>query len=220
MLTSLGETAQARLIYKGAEAEIYLEEWQGDLAIRKSRVIKPYRIAELDEAIRRSRTSHEATMMQEVRKLGVPVPVIQHVDPDTWTLIMEYVNGPTLKDELYRLSTEERRSRCKRLGETIGAMHEGGAVHGDLTISNVLSQNGKLFMIDFGLGDFSDEIEDRGVDLVLLNRAIKSTHYAFHAPLFKAFLNGYAKVVGRRNSVETLRKMREIERRGRYFDRA
>jgi Kae1-associated kinase Bud32 len=220
MLTSLGETAQPRLIYKGAEAEIYLENWQGHLAIRKSRVIKPYRIAVLDEAIRRSRTSHEAAMMQEVRKLGVPVPVLQHVDPESWTLIMEYIDGPTLKGELYTLPMKEKRSRCSHLGEMIGVMHEGGAVHGDLTISNVLSQNGKLFMIDFGLGDFSDQIEDRGVDLVLLNRAIKSTHYAFHIPLFKAFLNGYSKVVSRRNGVETLRKMREIERRGRYFDRA
>jgi len=220
MLTSLGEITQPRLIYKGAEAEIYLENWQGRLAIRKSRVIKPYRIAELDEAIRRSRTSHEATMMQEVRKLGVPVPVLQHVDPESWTLIMEYIAGPTLKDELYKLRMKEKRSRCNDLGEMIGVMHEGGAVHGDLTVSNVLSENGKLFMIDFGLGDFTDQIEDRGVDLVLLNRAIKSTHYAFHVPLFKAFLKGYSKAVGRRDSEETVQKMREIERRGRYFDRA
>lgn len=219
-MTSLGEIPQPKLIYKGAEAEIYLENWHGQLAIRKSRVVKPYRIAELDAAIRRSRTAHEATMMQEVRKLGVPVPSIQHIDPEAWTLIMEYIRGPTLKEELYTLPMKERQSRCNDLGEILGLMHEGGAVHGDLTISNVLSENGKLFMIDFGLGDFSDQIEDKGVDLVLLNRVIKSTHYAFHTPLFKAFLKGYSKVVGKKGSEETLRKMREIERRGRYFERA
>jgi TP53 regulating kinase-like protein len=104
-------------------------------------------------------------------------------------------------------------------GEILGLMHEGGAVHGDLTISNVLSENGKLFMIDFGLGNLSDQIEDKGVDLVLLNRAIKSTHYAIHVPLFKAFLKGYSTAVGKRGSQETLHKMREIERRGRYVDR-
>jgi len=189
------------------------------LAIRKSRVAKPYRITELDSTIRRSRTSHEATMMQEVRKLGVPVPIIQHIDPDTSTLIMEYINGPTLKEELYRLSAKERRSRCIELGEILGLMHEGGAVHGDLTISNVLSENGRLFMIDFGLGDLSDQIEAKGVDLVLLNRAIKSTHYAFHTSLFKAFLEGYSRVVGKKDGEETLHKMREIERRGRYVER-
>jgi Kae1-associated kinase Bud32 len=216
---SFGEMAQPKLIYKGAEAEIYLEDWHGQLVIRKSRVVKPYRIAQLDEAIRRSRTSHEATMMQEVRKLGVPVPIIQHIDPDTWTLIMEYVRGPTLKEELHSLTASKRRSRCNQLGEVIGLMHEGGAVHGDLTISNVLDENGKLYMIDFGLGDLSDELEDKGVDLVLLNRAIKSTHYSIHAPLFRAFLKGYAKVVGKKRGEETLDKMREIERRGRYVER-
>jgi Kae1-associated kinase Bud32 len=220
MLTSLGETTQPKLIYKGAEAEIYLQDWQGELAVRKSRIAKPYRVSELDESIRRMRTAHEANMMHEVRKLGVPVPTIQHIDRESTTLIMDYVRGPTLKEELYKLSMEERRQRCKSLGITLAVMHEGGIVHGDMTISNVLSEDGKLVMIDFGLGDFSGEIEDKGVDLLLLNRAMRSTHYSFHAALFKAFLKGYAKTVGKKRADETLQKMREIEKRGRYFERA
>jgi Kae1-associated kinase Bud32 len=219
MLTYPGEVTQPKLIYKGAEAEIYLEIWHGQLLIRKSRVAKPYRIDELDQAIRSSRTSHEATMMHEVRKLGVPVPSIQHIDPESSTLMMEYVRGPTLKEELHKLTVKERQARCDGLGQLLGLMHEGGAVHGDLTISNVLSEGGKLFIIDFGLGEFSNETEDKGVDLVLLNRAIKSTHYAFHITLFMAFLKGYSRVVGEKRSKETLRKMRDIERRGRYVER-
>ena len=219
-MTSPGETRQAKLIYKGAEAEIYLEDWHGELAIRKSRIPKPYRVPELDETIRRTRTAHEASMMQEVRKLGVPVPIIQHVDLESCTLIMDYVKGPTLKDELYKLTMAERRERCSSLGTLLGLMHEGGLVHGDMTISNVLSANGKLFMIDFGLGDFSSEMEDRGVDLLLLNRAMKSTHYAFHTALFNAFMKGYGKAVGKRRGNETLQRMRDVEKRGRYFERA
>jgi TP53 regulating kinase-like protein len=99
-------------------------------------------------------------------------------------------------------------------------MHEGGLVHGDLTISNVLSDGGKLFLIDFGLGDFSTELEDRGVDLLLLNRAMKSTHVKFHEEIFGAFLKGYLIIVGKKRHAETVSKMREIERRGRYFERA
>jgi TP53 regulating kinase-like protein len=158
-------------------------------------------------------------MMHEVRKLGVPVPSIQHIDPDSSTIIMDYVKGPTLKVELDTLSVSVRRGRCETLGKMLGHMHEGGIVHGDMTISNVLSEDGKLFMIDFGLGDFSPEIEDRGVDLLLLNRAMKSTHYTIHADLFKAFLKGYASSVGTKMGIETLEKMREIEKRGRYFER-
>ncbi len=219
-MTYPGETAQAKLIYKGAEAEIYLQDWQGDLAIRKTRIAKPYRVQELDESIRRTRTAHEANMMHEVRKLGTPVPAIQHIDPESTTLIMDYIKGPTLKEELYRLSMSRRRERCNSLGILLGLMHEGGVVHGDMTISNVLSEDGKLFIIDFGLGDLSNEIEDKGVDLLLLNRAMKSTHYAFHTFLFNAFLKGYTKAVGKRLGDETLHKMHEIEKRGRYFERA
>jgi TP53 regulating kinase-like protein len=219
MLTFLGERVEARLIYKGAEAEIYLQDWQGELAVRKSRIPKPYRVAELDESIRRTRTSHEANMMHEVRKLGVPVPTIQHVDPESTTLIMDYVNGPTLKEELYTLPSSKRSERCHTLGTIVGMMHQGGFVHGDMTISNVLSEHGKLFMIDFGLGDFSGAIEDKGVDLLLLNRAIKSTHYSLHTELFKAFTKGYEGTVGKGPARETLQKMHEIEKRGRYVER-
>lgn len=220
MSTFPGETIQAKLIYKGAEAEIYLQEWHGQLAIRKSRIPKPYRVPELDESIRRTRTVHEANMMHEVRKLGVPVPTIQHIDPESTTMIMDYVKGPTLKEELYKLSISKRRERCNSLGKILGLMHEGGIVHGDMTISNVLSENGDLFMIDLGLGGFSRELEDKGVDLLLLNRAMKSTHYSFYTVLFNAFLKGYGKSVGGKLAKEALLKMREVEKRGRYFDRA
>ncbi|MGD0689941.1 MAG: Kae1-associated kinase Bud32 [Candidatus Bathyarchaeia archaeon] len=220
MLTSPGEKKLAKLIYKGAEAEIYLQDWHGELAIRKSRIPKPYRVPELDESIRRTRTAHEANMMHEVRKLGVPVPTIQHIDPESTTIIMDYVPGPTLKEELYKLSISKRRERCNSLGNILGLMHEGGIVHGDMTISNVLSEDGNLYMIDFGLGDFSHELEGKGVDLLLLHRAMKSTHYSFHLVLFNAFLKGYGRAVGKKRAKETLLKMREVEKRGRYFDRA
>jgi len=219
MLTSLGETAQAKLIYKGAEAEIYLENWHGEPAIRKSRIAKSYRVHELDESIRKTRTAHEANMMMEVRKLGVPVPIIQHIDLDTCTLIMEYINGPTLKEELYTLGNQKRRERSTRLGELLGRMHVGNVVHGDMTISNVLSEDGKLFLIDFGLGNLSHELEDKGVDLLLLSRAMKSTHYAFHTLLFNSFLKGYTKAVGAKAGRDTVQKMREVEKRGRYSER-
>lgn len=218
-MISPGEMGHPKLIYKGAEAEIYLEHWHGRLVIRKSRIPKPYRIPELDETIRRMRTAHEATMMQEVRKLGVPVPAVQHIDLITSTLIMDYINGSSLKDELNKLPMPTRKSRCNLLGRLLAQMHEGGIFHGDMTISNVLSEDGKLYIIDFGLGDFTHELEDKGVDLLLLNRVLKSTHYRYHVPLFKAFLAGYSSVVGKKRGKEAFLKMKEIERRGRYFER-
>ena len=218
MSESLGEPLP-KLIYRGAEAEIYLQDWYGELAIRKNRIPKPYRVTALDSTIRRTRTLHETNLMHEARKAGIPVPIIQHLDPEDSSFVMEYVKGPTLKDELYVVPSLIRRRRCTELGRVVARMHEAGLVHGDLTISNVLSNKGKLFLIDFGLGDFSTELEDRGVDLLLLNRAMKSTHVKFHEEIFGAFLKGYSMVVGRKRKTEIVDKVREIERRGRYSER-
>ncbi len=215
----LGEPTLPKLIYRGAEAEIYLQDWFGELAIRKNRVPKPYRVSELDSTIRRTRTLHETNLMHEARRAGIPVPVIQHLDVEESSFIMEYVKGPTLKEELYVVAPQMRRRRCRDLGKLIAKLHEGGLVHGDLTISNVLSDNGKLFLIDFGLGNFSEQLEDRGIDLLLLNRAMKSTHVKFHEEIFDAFLSGYSAIVGRKREVEILNKVHEIERRGRYSER-
>jgi len=212
------ETKPPTLIYTGAEAEIYIQEWFGELAIRKQRIPKSYRVSLLDDNIRHLRTSHEATMLREVRKLGVAVPTVQHIDQESTSLIMDYISGRTLKEELHIVSKSERRTRCRALGELLAVMHLGGVVHGDVTLSNVISQNGKLFMIDFGLGNFSKEDEAMGIDLLLLKRSIRSTHYMFHTELFRSFVEGYRDVRGRKSD-EILEKMREVERRGRYFER-
>jgi len=219
MLTLRGEVKFPILIYTGAEAEIYLQEWFGELAIRKQRIPKSYRVPLLDDSIRHQRTSHEATMLREARKLGVAVPTILHIDLDSSSLIMDYISGTTLKEELHVVSKLDRRARCRALGELLAVMHMGGIVHGDITLSNVISQSGKLFIIDFGLGNFSKEVEAMGVDLLLLNRSIRSTHYLFHTELFKSFIKGYSQIIGPKSSNEIMEKMREVERRGRYFER-
>ena len=219
MLTLRGEVKFPILIYTGAEAEIYLQDWFGELAIRKQRIPKSYRVPLLDDSIRHQRTSHEATMLREARKIGVAVPTILHIDPDSSSLIMDYISGRTLKEELQVVSKSDRRARCRALGELLAVMHMGGIVHGDITLSNVISQSGKLFIIDFGLGNFSKEVEAMGVDLLLLNRSIRSTHYLFHTELFKSFIKGYSQIIGPKSSNEIMEKMREVERRGRYFER-
>jgi Kae1-associated kinase Bud32 len=216
MSTSLG--AQPKLIYKGAEAEIYLQDWHGNLAVRKSRIPKPYRVEQLDDDIRRSRTIHEASMIHELKKLGVPVPGLLHVDPASCTIVMEHIDAETLKQQLGRASMSEKASWCNALGKIVADMHNGGVVHGDMTLSNVLRENSRLCVIDFGLSNFSVEYEDRGVDLLLFNRALKSSHYRDHKSLFNSFLKGYSTELDVR-SVEIVKKMHDIERRGRYFDR-
>src|SRR4030042_1515033 len=87
----------------------------------------------------------------------------------------------------------------------------------DLTTSNmILNGEGKIFLVDFGLGEKSMELEARGVDLHLLKRALQSTHYQFAEECFKSVMAGYRVVLGVEEAEKVLEKIREIERRGRY----
>lgn len=219
MLTSPGEAKLPALIYIGAEAAIYLDKWFGELVIKKHRIPKPYRLIELDREIRHSRTSHEAMMLREVRKLGIPAPAILHIDQESSTLIMDYVNGLTLKEEIRNIPKSKRRSQFNMLGESLACLHKGGIVHGDMTLSNVILRDGKLWMIDFGLGNLSTQVEDMGVDLLLLNRSLRSSEFKLHVELFDVFIDSYVSTIGPKRGIEIVEKMREIQRRGRYFER-
>ena len=104
------------LIRKGAEANLYLGEWYGRKVIVKKRVEKAYRVEPLDKTIRACRTLHEAQIMHEARKSGVPAPTIYLVDISDFTIVMEYVEGIRLRDSLNSFSSEERFRVCRRVG--------------------------------------------------------------------------------------------------------
>ena len=90
-------------------------------------------------------------------------------------------------------------------------------IHGDLTTSNmILNDEGKIFLVDFGLGEKKMEAEARGVDLHLMKRALQSIHYKFAEECFKNVIAGYSAIMGMEEARRVLAKIREIERRGRY----
>jgi TP53 regulating kinase-like protein len=64
------------------------------------------------------------------------------------------------------------------IGVVLARMHDLDIVHGDLTTSNMILKASTLeiFIIDFGLGMLKPTIEDKGVDLYVLERAFLSTH--------------------------------------------
>jgi len=205
------------LIKKGAEANLYIEEWHERKVILKKRLPKKYRPPRLDEQIRTYRTIHEPQLMHEAKKAGVPTPIIFLVDVKNATIIMEFIEGKQMKWLLSEVSTNERRELCLRLGELIGKLHKYGIIHGDLTTSNmILDSEGKIFFVDFGLGEKTKELEARGVDLHLMKRALQSTHFRFTDECFDAVTKGYREVLGAETAKNVLDKIKEIERRGRY----
>jgi TP53 regulating kinase-like protein len=208
------------LIRKGAEASIFLEEWHGRQVIMKTRLPKAYRVDRLDSSIRLARTSREAHLLHDSKRAGVPTPTVYEVDATTCTIVMDYVNGPRLKEALFGMGDSDLRRTCRQVGSLVGQLHSEGIVHGDLTTSNMILREGdKLFFIDFGLSGYSSDPEARGVDLLLMNRAFKSTHFALHSRAFKSVLDGYQRIRGREETERILTKMNEIEKRGRYSER-
>ncbi|PCN50350.1 Kae1-associated kinase Bud32 [Candidatus Geothermarchaeota archaeon ex4572_27] len=210
------EVAYERLIKKGAEAEIWLGEWLGLKVVVKRRVPKPYRRPDFDLLLRRSRTLREASLMAAARRLAVPAPAVYAVDVEGASLIMEYVQGPTVKDLLLK-APEGLGEVFRVVGASIGRLHAGGVVHGDLTTSNMILSGGRVFLVDFGLGEFSRSHEAMGVDLHLMLRSLESTQPSIAQRLFERALEGYRGVMGdEARAVEE--RVRLIRMRGRYVE--
>ena len=206
------------LIKKGAEANLYLEQWHGRKVVMKKRLAKAYRLSALDVAIRTQRTLREPQLIHKAKEAGVPTPTIFLVNVADSSIIMEYVEGKTVKKTLDAMSQLKRLGLCRHIGRLIGRLHNHGVIHGDLTTSNmILTPSGKVFFVDFGLGEQSDELEVKGVDLHLMKRALQSTHYKYANDCFDAVFKGYAETVGKDEARNVLEKISEIERRGRYI---
>ena len=207
------------LMKKGAEASLYLGEWHGLKVIIKVRVPKKYRPPELDTQIRMYRTVHEPQLMHEAKAAGVPTPFIYMVNVPEASITMQYVEGQQIKKLLNQATEERRLELCGAIGELIGKLHRRGLIHGDLTTSNmILNLEGKIYFVDFGLGEKNIEVEAQGVDLHLMKRALQSTHYKFWEDCFKAVQFGYTQVLGAESAEKVYEKIREIEKRGRYVE--
>ena len=194
-----------KLIKQGAESIIILDKGK----IIKHRIKKSYRIKEIDEKIRKSRTRSEAKLLG---KSPVRVPKILNVDEKDMKIEMQYLNGELLKDIFDKLKEKERLNLCKALGEEISKLHSAEIIHGDLTTSNLILKDDKLYFIDFGLGFFSNKTEDKAVDLRLLKQALESKHY-------KSFPKSYNKILKHYKHKDVLKRLEKVEGRGRYKER-
>lgn len=210
---------EKKLFKKGAEASLYFADWHQRRVIIKMRIPKKYRSPVLDEQIRSYRTVHEPQLIHEAKEAGVPTPLIYMVNVPESSITMEYIEGQQVKQLLNKVSKAKRHYICVKIGQYIAQLHSHDIIHGDLTTSNmILNQKGKLFFVDFGLGEKNGELEAQGVDLHLLKRALQSTHYLFWEECFQSVLCGYTSVLGVELAEKVYEKIREIEKRGRYVE--
>jgi Kae1-associated kinase Bud32 len=196
------------LIFQGAEAKIIL---MGDKIV-KDRIPKSYRIPELDNKIRTKRTKKEAKLLDKASSI-IPAPKPLHL-PDFGRMIhMPFIKGQKLSDNLDNFPIKKQKQICKQIGESIAKLHENNIIHGDLTTSNMILKQNKVYFIDFGLGYISSKYEDKAVDLHLLKQALEAKHYKRWEMLFEEVFKGY-KISKDANII--LERIKAIEKRGRY----
>ena len=209
-----------RIIRKGAEANLYYGYWFGKEVIFKHRLPKKYRIDELDKSIRTARTLNEARALIKVKNYGVNVPQVFEIDTTNSTITMKYIEGKKLKNVLAGLDDKKKKEYFETIGRYIAILHKNGHIHGDITTSNlIITELENIFLIDFGLHEYSDSIEDKSVDLHLLKRVLISSHGKDFELCFNAFLEGYQNEYINDASDECraiIKNISVIETRGRY----
>ena len=206
------------LLYRGAEADLFVSKLGPWDVVVKQRIRKKYRNSQLDKRIRKERTVKEAVVLREARKTGARTPVVLSVDPSKHSIIMTRVRGIAARDSLDNLDIQATHNVFRELGRQVGLLHQGGIVHGDLTTSNIIITNGNIpSILDFGMSSHSFESEDRGVDIHLLRRSIATSHAVDAESCSRAVSLGYTRAMGQKEASSTFRKTAEIARRGRYF---
>jgi TP53 regulating kinase-like protein len=198
------------VLSRGAEANIYRTSWFGNDAVSKVRVKKPYRQKLLDNEIRRNRTLREATMLSVAKEIGVRTPFVYFVDPVSAEIVMEFIEGRNVKEKM-------NEDLALEMGRCAGLLHINNLIHNDLTTSNFIkSKNNQLILLDFGLSFFSERLEDKAVDIRLVKEVFFSSYTSIFDLVFSRFLLGYSSIIGQKYMRATLRKVLEIEHRGRY----
>ncbi|MDS0278820.1 bifunctional N(6)-L-threonylcarbamoyladenine synthase/serine/threonine protein kinase [Halomicroarcula sp. S1AR25-4] len=165
---SVDRVVETETEVQGAEATVTIE---ADRVV-KDRVPRSYRHPALDERLRIERTRQEARLTSEARRHGVPTPLVLDTDPDEARLVFQRVGDADLREALTA-------DTVAAVGRSLARIHDAGFVHGDPTTRNVRvdtgREDGHVFLIDFGLGYYTDEPEDHAMDLHVLAQSLSGT---------------------------------------------
>jgi N6-L-threonylcarbamoyladenine synthase/protein kinase Bud32 len=197
-----GKSAHAGDALQGAEATVTIM----DGTVVKRRNPRTYRHGALDERLRRERTHLEARLTSQARRQGVPTPVLVDIDPENGVLVFQRVGEADLRDR----PTEQG---VRAVGRHLATIHDAGFVHGDPTTRNVRIGEDATYLIDFGLGYFTDDAEDYAMDLHVLDQSLTGT-----ADDAERLIAAAREAYRERSSTPgpVLETLREIEDRGRY----
>lgn len=216
--------------------------------ICKERFPKKYRHPDLDARLLKQRCRMEARILGKCKEKGINVPTV--LQATSSLIYLEYIAGQTVRDyledvllpqvELEKSETSEYhlvlRQIAEEIGKTISKLHDAGMVHGDLTTSNVMlrdpaagsisTQRPNVVFIDFGLAKNTAAVEERAVDLYVLERALQSTHPTLPPSFNESLLSAYVQAHRNEDNLsktqlskdfrrDTLQRLEKVRQRGR-----
>lgn len=233
-------TSDLEVLTQGAEALVYKSVFltPHTPCVIKYRPPKPYRHPVLDRRLTKARLLAEARVLVRCKRDGVDVPGVLGADWEAGWLVLEWVEGRTVRSAIDAWAGrgarrgEEVSGLMGRVGRAVGGLHKVGVVHGDLTTSNLMVRRpqpkdggqaqeqsddlaGDIVLIDFGLASQSTQNlqdEDRAVDLYVLERAFAATHPEAE-PLFGEVLAAYGESFKGAGAV--LKRLEDVRLRGR-----
>jgi serine/threonine protein kinase len=144
-------------IGRGGMADIYLSKQPGldrDVAIK---ILNPYIVAEDPNFVNRFRREGRAVAALRHPNI-IQVFDFDNVD-DTYFLVMEYIEGRTLKQVLQELAEkgqvltmEEALRIVGQVGDALDYAHQQGCLHRDVKPSNIMvTRRGEAILMDFGI---------------------------------------------------------------------
>lgn len=193
-----------KLLSEGAEAQILIIN---DTTLKKIRLPKTYRLEQIDTKLRKFRNRREFKVLSKLKDSNVNVPnPIENLEKSKQKEIaftFEYIKGEVLKTVLTK-------KLLFKAFEQIIKLHLLKVVHGDLTTLNMLVREDEVYLIDFGLSKFLENIEERAVDLNLFFNCLKNEHPTFYEYKLE-LLKLYEKAIGK----DVLKRLEQVEMRGR-----
>ncbi|MDD5022995.1 MAG: KEOPS complex kinase/ATPase Bud32, partial [Candidatus ainarchaeum sp.] len=151
----------------------------------------------LDNMLRKSRTKREAKILEKASKSGIPCPRLLEVSE--FTITMSIIKGQ---------NAEANEKNVKEAGKILEQLHSLNIIHGDYTFANLMFSDNRLFVIDFGLGYFSNKIEHKAVDVFTM---LLSLH---DDKLKNIFLESYLSNSKDREKIKS--RLNNISKRVRY----
>ncbi|MEM0455773.1 MAG: RIO1 family regulatory kinase/ATPase [Candidatus Anstonellales archaeon] len=147
------------LLARGSESYIYLDRSRN--VVIKDRVRREYMEIDLDEKLRKIRTTTEYNILRKLYgEMNVPRPISK----STYQFEMEYIDGD---------NPELDREIALYIGKMLRKLHDNGIIHYDLSVYNILYDGERYYIIDFGLSFYSKKLEDIASDiLVAISQAV------------------------------------------------